>query len=174
IGEYEIEVSVAAAAQPAYAPAARDASGFDSDPYAGASGSVDPLDFFGEPSPKPQNRVAPPATEPDHTPPAADFFAAPAVRPEARPGAAAGAGPGDVPGSEPRDTPPLIPENWDQTGFSAPDSAAPPPPDESFFGPGAAAGAFADEPAPGAPDFGSTLPGAVSPERPLPGAPSPE
>src|SRR5690606_14580112 len=113
IGEYEIEVSVAAAAQSAYAPAARDASGFDSDPYAGASGSVDPLDFFGEPAPKPQNRVAPPATEPDHTPPGADFFAAPEVRPEAPPSAGAGVGPGAASGSAPQDASPLIPENWD-------------------------------------------------------------
>src|SRR5690606_21014469 len=36
--------------------------------------------------------------------------------------------------------------------------------------PGAAAGAFADEPAPDGPDFGSTLPGAASPEPPLPAA----
>jgi type VI secretion system protein len=161
IGNYEISISVQPApAMQAPPPSARAPQGTGTHQLgampAGDS-SVDPLDFFADAPPRPQPR--PPAASHDHAAPESEFFPPPQVKPDTA----------RAPGAH------VIPENWDETGFSspaAPNSApAPPsqtPPPAAAVGQGpAGAGSFFDSPP--APPADTTA-GWESAPRPAPGA----
>src|SRR5690606_17311944 len=86
------------------------------EPMAGRETSVDPLDFFGPP----QKRAAPPpASEPDHVPSHSEFFAPPHVHPDPLLGERSMPPPAPSAPSAPSTSASGIPENWDDTSFTA-------------------------------------------------------
>jgi type VI secretion system protein len=161
IGEYEISVRLDAAASTAFdAPGFDEAGSMESDPFGpseptgpfgigdepfGAPSSADPLDSFpGAPQAAPSPHEAGPQA--DHASSMEEFFQPPPVE-RAPP-------PPPTPEPRPQGNSGAIPENWDETGFSAPEPKPAPPP-------------------PRAPDpFGASQPPPAQ-QHPAPAAPAP-